>query len=87
MPVTPELIRSADVIFVMEVDQLVFMTRRFLGARHKTFLLTSLAPEVSMDIADPAGKPDAEVDACVDHVARAVMPLSRVLARRKGSAA
>ena len=85
--VTPALIRSADVIFVMEVAQLVVMTRRFLGARHKTFLLTSLAPDVPMDIEDPAGKPDADVDACVDHVARAVTPLTRVLARRKGSAA
>jgi protein-tyrosine phosphatase len=83
--VTADMIRKADVVFVMEVAQLVDMTRRFFGARRKTFLLTSLAPDVPMDIADPAGKPDAEVDACMDHVARALDPVIEIFVRR-GSA-
>jgi protein-tyrosine-phosphatase len=82
--VTRQLTRAADLIFVMEVAQLVAMTRRFLGARHKTFLLTSLAADVPMDIEDPAGKPDAEVDACLDHVARALEPVIDVLTRSRG---
>jgi glycosyltransferase involved in cell wall biosynthesis/protein-tyrosine-phosphatase len=84
--VTGEMVRTADVVFVMEVAQLVAMTRRFPGARSKTFLLTSLAPDVSRDIEDPAGKPDAEVDACLDHVARALKPVIEVLARRSPAA-
>ena len=85
--VTAEMVRAADVVFVMEVAQLVDMTRRFLSARRKTFLLTCLAPDVPMDIEDPAGKPDAEVDACMDHVARALKPLVAMFVRRDGAAA
>lgn len=85
--VTAELVKAADVVFVMEVSQLVAMTRRFFGARRKTFLLACLAPDVPMDIEDPAGKPDSEVDACVDHVARALEPLIDVLVQRNGSRA
>jgi protein-tyrosine-phosphatase len=76
------MIRTADLVFVMEVSQVTAMTRRFPGARSKTFLLTSLAPDVARDIEDPAGKPDGEVDACLDHVARALKPVIEVLARR-----
>src|SRR5687767_5267355 len=73
--VTGAMMRAADVVFVMEVAQLVAVTRRFPTARRKTFLLTCLAPDVPMDIEDPAGKPDAAVDACLDHVGRALKPL------------
>jgi protein-tyrosine-phosphatase len=84
---TVQLLRGADVVFVMEVAQLVDVTRRFRGVRRKTFLLSSLAPDVPMDIADPAGKPDAEVDACLDLVARAVTPVVAGLVARVGAAA
>jgi hypothetical protein len=36
-----------------------------------------------MDIEDPAGKPDVEVDACLDHVTRAVEPIVDVLVGRR----
>jgi protein-tyrosine-phosphatase len=78
--VTAAMVRAADVVFVMEVSHLVEITRRFFGARRKTFLLTCLAPDVPRDIEDPAGKADAEVDACMDHVARALTPLIDMLA-------
>jgi protein-tyrosine-phosphatase len=81
--VTARMVRAADIVFVMEVAHLVAVTRRFPFARRKTFLLTSLAPQVAMDIVDPAGKPDREVDACLDHVARALEPVISVLARRE----
>ncbi len=84
--VTARMVRAADVVFVMEVAQLVAVTRRFPLARWKTFLLTSLAPQVPMDIIDPVGKRDQEVDACLDHVARALEPVISVLARQERSA-
>lgn len=80
--VTAAMVSAADVVFVMEVSHLVAMTRRFLRARRKTFLLTCLAREVPMDIEDPAGKPDPAVDACVDHVTRALKPLMDVFVLR-----
>jgi protein-tyrosine-phosphatase len=80
IPVTNAMVGEADVVFVMEVAQLVEMTRRFLGARSRTFLLTCLAPDDPLDIEDPAGKPDAEVDACLDHVTRASKPIIEALA-------
>jgi protein-tyrosine-phosphatase len=79
-------VADADVVLVMEVAHLVEMTRRFPIARWKTFLLTTLAPGVPMDIEDPAGKPDAEVDACLDHVRGALTPLIRALHAREGAA-
>jgi protein-tyrosine-phosphatase len=82
VPVTAIMVRAADVVFVMEVSHLVEVTRRFFGARRKTLLLTCLAPDVPQDIEDPAGKADPEVDACMDHVARALTPLIDVLAAR-----
>ncbi len=84
--ISATLVAAADVMFVMEVAHLVEMTRRFFGARGKTFLLTSLAPEVARDIPDPAGKPDDEVDACLDHVKGAVTPLIGALIGPRGAA-
>jgi protein-tyrosine phosphatase len=84
---TAPILRSADVVFVMEIAQLVDVTRRFPGARRKTFLLSTLAADVPVDIADPAGKADPEVDACLDLVAQAVTPLVAGLTVRDGAAA
>jgi protein-tyrosine-phosphatase len=84
--VTAEMMRTADVVFVMELAHLVAVTRQFPAARRKTFLLTCLAPDVPMDIADPAGKPDPAVDACLDHVVRALGPVIEVLARQEPAA-
>jgi hypothetical protein len=36
-----------------------------------------------MDIEDPAGKPDPDVDACLDHVARALKPVIEIFAARE----
>ena len=51
--------KTADVVLVMEVSQLVVVRRRFHGAREKTFLLSSLAPDVALEIRDPVGKDEA----------------------------
>jgi protein-tyrosine phosphatase len=85
--VTQAMVRAADLVLVMEVRQIVAMTRRYPRARRKTFLLTCLAPDLPPDIADPAGKEDAVVDACLDDVGRAVKPLIELLAGGPGTPA
>jgi len=77
--VSGAIVKSADVIFVMEVSQVVALARRCPAARRKTLLLTCLAPEVPLDIRDPAGADDATVDACLDHIARAVKPVIDIM--------
>jgi protein-tyrosine phosphatase len=85
--VTRAMMAAADVVFVMEIAHLVEVIRRFPAARQKTFLLTCLAPDTPMEIEDPAGKPDAAVDACLDLVARAVKPMLEIFAARDVAAA
>jgi len=87
VPVTETMVRTSDIVLIMELSQAVAVTRRFPRARRKTFLLSCLAPEVPMDIEDPAGKDDATVDACLDHVARALKPVIEILADRGTAAA
>jgi protein-tyrosine phosphatase len=82
--VTQGMVKAADIVLVMEVRQVVAVMRRFPGARRKTFLLTCLAPDLPLEISDPAGKDHAVVDACLGHVERAVKPLIERLAARPG---
>jgi protein-tyrosine-phosphatase len=81
------MLRGADIVLVMDVGQVAEVTRRCPRARRKTFLLTSLAPDVALEIPDPAGKDDATVDACLEHVTRAVQPLLEALASGRGATA
>jgi glycosyltransferase involved in cell wall biosynthesis/protein-tyrosine-phosphatase len=78
-PVTPEAVANADVIFVMDVPQLVALRRRFPDARAKTFLMTCLAPDAPLEIADPVDGNESRFEACFDELARAVPPLIRSL--------
>jgi glycosyltransferase involved in cell wall biosynthesis/protein-tyrosine-phosphatase len=78
-PVTTELVSRSDIIFVMEVPQLVAMRRRFPEARERTFLLTSLAPDTPLEIADPVDGSDAVFHACFEHITRATRPLIRTI--------
>jgi protein-tyrosine phosphatase len=73
--VTAAMVEAADVVLVMEVSQLAVVWRRFPGARRKTFLLSGLAPDVPLEIRDPAGKDEAALEACLDHITRALKPL------------
>ena len=72
-------VEASDVIFVMDIQQLLVLRRRFPEARKKTFLLTSLAPETPMEIRDPVDGDETVFHACFDHIARAVRPLAGVL--------
>jgi protein-tyrosine-phosphatase len=78
-PVTSETMANADVIFVMDVPQLVALRRRFRDAGAKTFLITCLAPEAPLEIADPVDGDESRFQACFDELARAVPHLIRSL--------
>lgn len=75
-PVTPELVEEAEVIFAMEVWQILELKNRFDQARRKTFLLTSLSPLASRDIPDPMFKGDAAFAACFNQILHAVRSFS-----------
>ena len=76
------MLKAADVVLVMEVPQLIAVIRRFPRVRRRTFLLSSLAPDVPLEIEDPAGKEETAVDACLDHIARALKPVIAIMTDR-----
>jgi glycosyltransferase involved in cell wall biosynthesis/protein-tyrosine-phosphatase len=79
-PLSAEAVQDADVIFVMDVAQLVELATRFPDARGKAYVLSCLAPASRLDIRDPV---DGDVDVfrtCFAHVHEAVAPIVRVLA-------
>jgi protein-tyrosine phosphatase len=78
--VAPDRVAASDVIFVMDVAQIATMRERFPDARDKTFLLTCLAPELPLEVADPVDRDEAAYHACYEHISRAVRPIIRTLA-------
>ena len=78
-PVVPDRVAASDVIFVMDIPQVVAMRKRFPDARGKTCLLTCLAPELPLEIDDPVNGDEAAFQACYDHITRAVRPIVRTL--------
>jgi protein-tyrosine-phosphatase len=85
--VTNTMVETADVVLVMDLSQLVVVSRRFFRARRKTFLLSCLAPDVPMEVEDPAGKDEAAVDACLAHIAQALRPVIEIITDREPTAA
>jgi protein-tyrosine-phosphatase len=75
------VVAKSDVIFVMDIPQLLDLRRRFPEARAKAFLLTSLAPDTPLEIRDPVDGDESVFHACFDHITRAVRPLAGVLAQ------
>jgi glycosyltransferase involved in cell wall biosynthesis/protein-tyrosine-phosphatase len=73
------VVANSDVIFVMDIPQLLVLRQRFPEARARTFLLTSLAPETPLEIRDPVDGDESVFHACFDHITRAVRPLAGVL--------
>ena len=78
----PERVAASDLIFVMDVGQLVAFRKRFPPDRDKVFLLTCLAPELPLEIDDPIDGDEAVFHACFDHISRAVRPIARTLTPR-----
>ncbi|HJU44104.1 MAG TPA: glycosyltransferase [Vicinamibacterales bacterium] len=74
-----DVVKRSDVIFVMDIPQLLALRRRFPEARGRTFLLTSLAPETPLEIRDPVDGDESVFQACFDHITRAIRPLATVL--------
>ena len=74
-----EMVNTADGIFVMQLTHSAFMRRRFRGARSKIFLLSSLAPETPLEVADPFAKDEAAFAACFEHIASALRPMTQVV--------
>jgi glycosyltransferase involved in cell wall biosynthesis/protein-tyrosine-phosphatase len=80
-PVASREVARANVIFVMDIDQLWVFRQRFPEARSKTFLLTSCAPDSPLEIRDPVDGDEAAFQACFDHITSAVHPIIRVLSK------
>jgi protein-tyrosine phosphatase len=78
-PAVPDRVAASDVIFVMDIPQIVAMRERFPASCGKTFLLTCLAPELPLEIDDPVNRDEAGFHACYEHIARAVRPIVRTL--------
>jgi L-malate glycosyltransferase len=74
-PIGPEMVAASDVIFVMDIPQLLTMRKRFPEARGKTFLLSCLACDARLEIRDPVDGDEACFHACFDHICRAVRPI------------
>ena len=74
-PVDPDRVAKSDVIFVMEIPQLVELRKRFPEARAKTFLLSCLAPDPPLEIDDPIDGDEAAFQVCFEHISRAVRPI------------
>jgi protein-tyrosine phosphatase len=69
------VVARSDVIFVMDVPQLLVLRQRFPEARARTFLLSSLAPETPLEIRDPVDGDESVFEACFDHITRAAGPV------------
>jgi glycosyltransferase involved in cell wall biosynthesis/protein-tyrosine-phosphatase len=78
-PVTAEAVAASDVIFVMDVHQLVELRRRFPEARAKSFLLTSLAPDCPLEVHDPLDREASAFRTCYEHISSSVRPIARLL--------
>jgi len=83
---TAESVANADLIFVMDIPQVVAMRKRFPQARRRTFLLTCLAPDGPLEIDDPDGGDASVFQTCFDDISRAVRPIVRVLTDARGRA-
>jgi glycosyltransferase involved in cell wall biosynthesis/protein-tyrosine-phosphatase len=79
-PLGLEAVIRADVIFVMDVPQLVALKRRFPAAARKTFLLACLASDQPLEIDDPVDGPPSVFQRCYEHISQAVQSLEPVFA-------
>ena len=83
-PLAVETVAASDVIFVMDVPQLLAMHDRFPEARDRTFLLTSLASGAPLEIADPVDGDESRFQICFDHISTAVRPIVHTLCGAPG---
>jgi protein-tyrosine-phosphatase len=79
-PLTSELVATSDLILVMDIPQLVTLRQRFPDARNRTFLLTCLAPDTPLEVADPVDGDEGMFHRCFEHITRATRPVIRAIA-------
>jgi protein-tyrosine-phosphatase len=72
-------IRSSDLVFSVDLMQLVALRLRFPDAQGKMFLLTCLAPATPLEIADPILGDERAFEVCFSHITRAVDHIRRVI--------
>jgi protein-tyrosine-phosphatase len=77
---TAEMVSGADVIFVMDMFQLVAMRKRFPPARGRTFLMAALCRDLPLEIRDPFGADAAAIQECYTCIVRTVSAIVRVIA-------
>jgi L-malate glycosyltransferase len=78
-PLGADAVQASDVIFVMDIAQLVAMHERFPHATGRTFLLTSLAFDAPLEIADPVDGDESRFQVCFEHISTAVRPIVHTL--------
>ncbi len=79
-----ELLR-ADIVFVMEADQLVEIERRFPSCGGKAYLLGCLDPDGPLEIGDPIYAPVETFEACFRQIDAVVRRLAKLLVPAAGS--
>lgn len=77
---THEMVGPADVIFVMDVLQLVAIRTRFPQARGKTYLMATLCRDHPLEVQDPFGGDAARIQECYAGIHRVVTAIIRVIA-------
>lgn len=86
-PVTPELVRQSDFIFVMTYGHLDSMLLLFPLAAEKTFLLREFEPGLPVldrEVADPIGQPRGVYAECRDQIRQALPHLLRLIDAAEG---
>ncbi len=79
IPLTEDMVRRVDLVFVMEVAHLLLMNKRFSGFWRKTFLLGCFAQEAPLEISDPVYKDETIFDMCFEQIIRSVKAIALVL--------
>jgi len=82
-PLTASAVADSDVIFVMDVRQLIEAGARFPDARPKLYLLACLSPDMPLDVRDPVDGDLSDFRACFIHINAAVAPIARVLSEAR----
>lgn len=86
--ITQDLIDSSDVIFIMDYQNEAMLLSRYPGARPKTFLLGACIeriPTSQWEIADPYGKTEDDVRACLSIINDRVTGLVKILMNKNYS--
>jgi glycosyltransferase involved in cell wall biosynthesis/protein-tyrosine-phosphatase len=83
-PLDPATVAASDVIFVMDVPQLIAMRERFPDAASRTFLLTCLSTDAPLEIGDPVDGDESRFHVCFDDISTAVRPIVRTLCSAEG---